>query len=158
MITRIVSGPLVLFIIIHQFHPKLGNIFTTIDGISTIPLGDQCLTNAKFIIPTYHDAANLGYQTIHVTTWSVIVIPHYISAGIVLCVCPANEGRRYNVTSSLIGWAHTQNDPVSANHCSWCWSSQVECFEHLSLADKSRSDAIFDLIPSFCRLVPLGLK
>ena len=23
----------------------------------------------------------------------------------------ANERRRYNVTSSLIGWAHTQNDP-----------------------------------------------
>ena len=24
---------------------------------------------------------------------------------------PANERRRYNVTSSLIGWAHKQNDP-----------------------------------------------
>ena len=23
----------------------------------------------------------------------------------------ANERRRYNVTASLIGWAHTQNDP-----------------------------------------------
>ena len=23
----------------------------------------------------------------------------------------ANERRRYNVTSSFIGWAHTQNDP-----------------------------------------------
>ena len=31
--------------------------------------------------------------------------------GIILCMCPANERRRYNVTSSLIGWAHTQNDP-----------------------------------------------
>ena len=27
------------------------------------------------------------------------------------CVHPANERRRYNVTSSLIGWAHTQHDP-----------------------------------------------
>ena len=27
------------------------------------------------------------------------------------CICPTNERRRYNVTSSLIGWAHTQNDP-----------------------------------------------
>ena len=25
-------------------------------------------------------------------------------------MCPANERRRYNVTSSLIGWVHTQND------------------------------------------------
>ena len=27
-------------------------------------------------------------------------------AGIILCMRPANERRRYNVTSSLIGWAH----------------------------------------------------
>ena len=26
-------------------------------------------------------------------------------------MCPANKRRRYNVTSSLIGWAHSQNDP-----------------------------------------------
>ena len=32
-------------------------------------------------------------------------------AGIVLWMRPANERRRYNVTSFLIGWAHQQNDP-----------------------------------------------
>ena len=31
--------------------------------------------------------------------------------GIILCKCPTNERWRYNVTSSLIGWAHTQNNP-----------------------------------------------
>ena len=31
--------------------------------------------------------------------------------GIMLCMRPANERRRYNVTSFLIGWSHTQNDP-----------------------------------------------
>ena len=31
-------------------------------------------------------------------------------AGIILCMRPANERRRYNVTSSPIGWAHAQND------------------------------------------------
>ena len=31
--------------------------------------------------------------------------------GIILCMCQANERRRYIVTSSIIGWAHTQNDP-----------------------------------------------
>ena len=31
-------------------------------------------------------------------------------AGILLWMCPANERRRYIVTSSLIGWAHTHND------------------------------------------------
>ena len=31
-------------------------------------------------------------------------------AGIILCMRPANERRRYKVTSSLIGWVHTKND------------------------------------------------
>ena len=35
-------------------------------------------------------------------------------AGIVLCIHPANERRRYIVTSSIIGWVHTQNSP-------WVW-------------------------------------
>ena len=26
-------------------------------------------------------------------------------------ICPANERQCYNVTQSLIGWAHSQNDP-----------------------------------------------
>ena len=29
-------------------------------------------------------------------------------------MCPANERWRYNVTSSLIGWAHTQKDQAAA--------------------------------------------
>ena len=29
----------------------------------------------------------------------------------ILCMRPASGRRRYNITSSLIGWAHTQNDP-----------------------------------------------
>ena len=32
-------------------------------------------------------------------------------AGIVLFMHPASERRRYNVTPSLIDWAHIQNDP-----------------------------------------------
>ena len=31
--------------------------------------------------------------------------------GIILCMRPSNERWRYSVTPSLIGWAHTQNDP-----------------------------------------------
>ena len=33
----------------------------------------------------------------------------------ILCMGPANGRRSYNVTSSLIGWAHTQNDPCSSS-------------------------------------------
>ena len=32
-----------------------------------------------------------------------------------LCMRPANERRRYNVTRSHIGWAHSQNGPCPAN-------------------------------------------
>ena len=32
-------------------------------------------------------------------------------AVIILCMCPANERQCYIVTSSPIGWVHTQNDP-----------------------------------------------
>ena len=36
-------------------------------------------------------------------------------SGIILCMRPANEQQCYNATSSLIGWAHTQNDPAGYN-------------------------------------------
>ena len=42
--------------------------------------------------------------------------------GIILCMHPANERRPYNVTSSLIGWAHTQNEHSDwATECIWEW-------------------------------------
>ena len=39
------------------------------------------------------------------------VISKYDKAGIILCMGPANERWHYTVMPSLIGWAHTQNDP-----------------------------------------------
>ena len=44
----------------------------------------------------------------------VLCLQHYIHIYMLrdhFCMRPANERRRYNVTSSRIGWAHTQNDP-----------------------------------------------
>ena len=38
--------------------------------------------------------------------------PHFHDAlwsGISLGMCPAKEKRRYNVTTFLLGWAHTEN-------------------------------------------------
>ena len=40
-----------------------------------------------------------------------------ILTGIILCMRPANEKRFYDVTSSLIGWAHIQNNPWSISSC-----------------------------------------
>ena len=44
------------------------------------------------------------------SSW-ICYLSHTCCAGIILCMHPANRRRRYNVRSSLIGWAHTQNDP-----------------------------------------------
>ena len=43
-----------------------------------------------------------------------IYYPHP-KAGVILGMCSASERRRYSVTSSLTGWAHTQNDPCKVN-------------------------------------------
>ena len=36
----------------------------------------------------------------------------YRPASIILCMRPVNERQRYNVTSSLIGWVHSEIDPL----------------------------------------------
>ena len=47
-----------------------------------------------------------------------MVCKHDVTAisEIILCMCPTNERWRYNVTPSLIGWAHTQNDPYNVSY------------------------------------------
>ena len=41
------------------------------------------------------------------------------TARIIFCMCPANGRRRYIVTSSLIGWAHTEYDLCYSYEWSW---------------------------------------
>ena len=48
-----------------------------------------------------------------VEIWLCICVIWPTHAGIILCMCQANERWRYNVTPSLNGWAHTQNDPCT---------------------------------------------
>ena len=56
------------------------------------------------------------------------------SPGIILCMRPANERRRYMVTLSLIGRAHTQNDPwiFRPSHDASIGLIVVELFHKLS--------------------------
>ena len=39
------------------------------------------------------------------------IILFWHKSGLILGMDSASQRRRYNVTSSLIGWAHIQNDP-----------------------------------------------
>ena len=40
-------------------------------------------------------------------------------AEIIMCMHPANEWQSCIVKSSLIGWAHTQNDPCGGYNVRW---------------------------------------
>ena len=55
-------------------------------------------------LSSHHSFKNVNLQILHPN--SVIAL----ATGIILCVCPTKERQRYIVASSLIGWAHTQND------------------------------------------------
>ena len=70
--------------------------------------------------PWYLEGTEINYDG-----WKQVPVVNTV--GIILCMHPANERWRYSVTPSLIGWAHTQNDP-------WCWYSvyQTNCHWHLS--------------------------
>ena len=64
---------------------------------------------------------------------------------------PANERRRYIVTSSLIGWVHTQNDPCSTNK----YVVLVEL--SLDVIDNHKSvmfGSVDDFVPSSIRPFP----
>ena len=70
--------------------------------------------------------------------------------GIILGIGSANERRRYIVTSSFIGWAHTLNDPciIIAKKSSWhapFFQGQTSCLCIYSLAHYN------SLRAKFCR-------
>ena len=54
---------------------------------------------------------------------------NYTPSENILCMRPTNERRRYNVTSSPIGWAHTQNDPCS----NWCLPRKMQTTGNIKL-------------------------
>ena len=62
-----------------------------------------------YTLPGYYN----GMTLVRLSSHNKFPISHFYcwTAEIILCMCPANERWRYIVTSSPIGWAHTQNDP-----------------------------------------------
>ena len=45
--------------------------------------------------------------------WGVIAVPVLDTSGLILGLRPANERRRYFVTTSLIDWAQAENQPCT---------------------------------------------
>ena len=54
---------------------------------------------------------NVTLRVVHFTAFLAIV---WSVAGLILGLHPANEGRRYFVTTSLIGWGKPRISPVLA--------------------------------------------
>ena len=88
--------------------------------------------------------------------WSLNVV--MMIGGIILCMCPANKRRCYNVTSSLIGSAHIKNDPWWLNvMLLWLivvWMvdcCQGHCFHEWSLLGKVQGWFSIKMLSYHCR-------
>ena len=68
------------------------------------------------------------------------------ATGFILCMCPANERRRYIVTSSLIGWAHIQYDP---------WHVKCYLFLRYGVMPPHRSSILWVPAPEGLSLCPV---
>ena len=53
-----------------------------------------------------------------VTKWRRLSFAGHKPRRLILGMRLANEGRRYKVTPSLVGWAQTQNQPYNSSE--WC--------------------------------------
>ena len=89
-----------MFSVVSQFK---GPVMQSFDG--SIIVSMYKLLNKQFprvnVTALWHDPQLLV---------EVIMGERTQHTGIILCMCPANERRHYNVTSSLIGCVHSQND------------------------------------------------
>ena len=70
-----------------------------------------CVRGPLTIIYDYILANNTAWRACHHASFEVISSFYRYQGSLCLYVHPANERRRYTVTSSLIGRAHTHNDP-----------------------------------------------
>ena len=63
---------------------------------------------------TFQSYFSISHSYILTVQFPMMITHHFVlrrqqATGFILCMRPANERWRYIVTSSLIGWAHTQN-------------------------------------------------
>ena len=101
--------------------------------------------------------SNLCNQPVFQPEWTYL-IDIYVYTGIILCMCPASERQCYNVASSLIVWAHSQNDPcVQRTVClmEYAHGFVVLCFVVVILWVPVNIHVIY--LPIFFRVASLAL-
>ena len=73
------------------------------------------------------------------------ILQSFSVKGIILCMRSANERRRYIVTSSLIGWMHTQSDP-------WCDNAEWSVYYSKRGVGKELERDLIFMICDFCKV------
>ena len=105
----------------HSLHQKNFACPTEKFGIFQCRLYMVYKETVKIYLPDWQFYLSRTFQHWHMSSpdlllfvviWNKLILPISFGPGIILGVGSANERRHYNVMSSLIGWAHTQND-----HC-----------------------------------------
>ena len=76
--------------------------------------------------------------------------------GIILCMRQANERRGYNVTSSLIGWAYSQNDPCCTSRDNKTIDAQLTIIGSDNGLSPDRRQAIIWTNDGLLLIGPLG--
>ena len=115
--------------------------------------GDKIMKPCLFIrLCVYRENIICGFRSISVYCFSITNGLKICHTGIILCMHPANEWWYYNITSSLSGWAHAQND--SWTYCNpWILFLRCQlnhCYKKICEAwHPSRSQ-------SWCSLFPLA--
>ena len=93
-------------ILVNVMAPLTNAIYHVAWNDVYIALGNKNNNNNEHLYPD--SVLTYRYEITHQIVSRILLDP---KSGIILWMRPANERRRYIVTSALIGWAHTQNDP-----------------------------------------------
>ena len=84
--------------------------------VTHLNIATSHLANATDKYIRHHTVLPLPCVSTQLSTCIISHVRFNVQPGIILCMCPANDRRRYSVTPSLIGWAYTQNDSCITGH------------------------------------------
>ena len=107
---------------------------TPIIGMSLSMSGNPFKSDKWILIKTFPVTHKINHLNCSANIKSTMVTGQQqlltkIAYRIILRMRPANERWRYSVTSSLIAWVHTQNDPEHTNQHTQGWAVPLQFHE-----------------------------
>ena len=100
-------------------------------SVLSLPCDKIWYATRSCLIPCLFDAKKWAWHTNIYQCNKNMWYKH--GTGIIWGMRPANERRRYNVTSSLIGCTHTHNDPWWCSENLWIQCCMVDCCSFLTI-------------------------